>query len=793
MSKTPRFIIRFANPIILFALLLSVAGGYLASHLRLQSDLATLLPDSFPSVKALNRIQDEVGGIGNLRIVLTSQDYSGLKRCSEAIAAELLKSEYVKYVDFKNDVAFYRKNALLFLEVDELDSLYEALRQKIADEKQRLNPLFVDDLFGDQEDVSNDSFAQWEEKYQDREPKEYYTNEDSTVLVIKVYASESNTSLSYIGEMFEATRKMVDSVRPTDFAKDIEIYYGGNVKNRLDEYEVIFNDILGTAYYGFGGVILLIILYFRRFLGAFLIIFSLLCSLTWTFGLTYLVVGNLNTITGFLFVILFGLGIDYGIHAFARYAESRREGLAFEDAIAVLVTQTGRALTTTAVTTSAAFFSLTVMEFKGFSDLGFISGVGILFALFAMVILLPALITFCERRRWLRLPVADTSPAKRTNANFRRAKEILFAGGLVTLLAVLMAPKVEFEYDFTNLRAVTEERKFVGEKTQGVFDLSESPAVILAESKQEINEIVDAVRQIMRDDSLSPTIDAVRSIYSLVPDDQTARLEQVARIRTLVDEEADGVLQGEDKRRLDEFRKYLQVSEPFTWDEFPEKDKRQFINKRGEIGDFVFIYPAVALRDGKNAISFRDDVGTIKTASGKTYHASSSNIILADMLTIMISEGRWAIVLALTVVFITVFLDFRNLRATLLVLSPLVLGVIWTVGLMFLLGLKWNLFNIVVIPSVIGIGVDNGVHIYHRYSEEGPGSLTRVLKSTGMAVSMTTLTTLVGYSGLIMAHHPGLNSIGDLALIGISLTFVTAVLLLPATLRFIEARSGLPN
>ncbi len=107
---------------------------------------------------------------------------------------------------------------------------------------------------------------------------------------------------------------------------------------------------------------------------------------------------------------------------------------------------------------------------------------------------------------------------------------------------------------------------------------------------------------------------------------------------------------------------------------------------------------------------------------------------------------------------------------------------------MFLFGIKLNFFNIVVLPSVIGIGVDNGVHIYHRYREEGPGSLYFVLKNTGVAVSMTTLTTIVGYSGLILARHPGLNSIGDLAIIGIGSAFVTAVLVLPALLQFFEAR-----
>ncbi|TDI87537.1 MAG: hypothetical protein E2O78_00990 [Caldithrix sp.] len=784
-----QFIVKFANPIIVVAVLLTAVGGYYASKLSLESNLAELLPESFESVQALNRIKKEVGGVGNLRIVMESQDYEALKRCADYLVSELQSQAYVNYVDYKNDIEFYNKNALLLLNMDELDSLQIAVEEKVAAEKQKLNPLFVDDLFGDEEeDEADDSLLKWEKKYRDKLPSEYYTNADSTVLVIKIFPSQTNTNLSFVQKMVDEVMDLVEQANLARFAPDIKVYYGGNFKNRLDEYQVVKKDIFGTALYGLTGVILIIILYFRRLTGALLIVFTLACSLAWTFGLTYLVVGNLNTITGFLFVILFGLGIDYGIHAFARYSECRRSGMSFERSIHNMVTQTGRALATTAVTTSAAFFSLTLMDFKGFSDLGFISGVGILFALVAMVVVLPAFITLFEKRNLLKIKQVDGKTQHYEKRKFRYAMPVVFLGLGLTLYSVYGAGQVQFEYDFTNLRAITKERKTVSQKTRGVFKLSESPAVVLADSKDEINEIVERIKEIMVSDTLTPTIRTVRSIYSLVPDDQPEKLVKIKEIREFIADEADGVLKGEDKERLDEFKRYLEVDKPFTWEEFPEKDKRQFINKKGDIGNFVFIYPSVALKNGRNAINFRDDVGKITTASGKVYHASSSNIILADMLTIMISEGKWAVILTFFVVFLIVLLDFRDLKATLLVLSPLLLGVLWMIGTMYLMGTKWNLFNIVVIPSVIGIGVDNGVHIYHRYKEEGPGSLIHVVKNTGLAISMTTLTTIVGYSGLIVAHHPGLNSIGKLALIGIGLTYLTAILILPAILQLLETR-----
>ena len=167
------------------------------------------------------------------------------------------------------------------------------------------------------------------------------------------------------------------------------------------------------------------------------------------------------------------------------------------------------------------------------------------------------------------------------------------------------------------------------------------------------------------------------------------------------------MIRAADKAKLAELDKYFRVQKPFTWDDFPEKDRGKFTNKKGEIGKFVLIYPSVRLSDGRNAIAFRDDVSNIRTADGKVFHASSSNIILADMLVILTQEGRYAVVLTFFVVFLVVLADLRSFKAAAMVLSPLAIGVLWMGLAMYFFEMKFNLFNIVVIPSVIGIGVES--------------------------------------------------------------------------------------
>jgi predicted RND superfamily exporter protein len=94
----------------------------------------------------------------------------------------------------------------------------------------------------------------------------------------------------------------------------------------------------------------------------------------------------------------------------------------------------------------------------------------------------------------------------------------------------------------------------------------------------------------------------------------------------------------------------------------------------------------------------------------------------------------------------------------------------------------------VVLPTVLGIGDDSGIHIVHRYLEEGRGSIGRVLRSTGEHVTVSAVTTMIGFGGWLLSMHPGLRSIGELAVVGIGLTLVAALVLLPALLQWLETR-----
>src|SRR5690606_34163439 len=148
----------------------------------------------------------------------------------------------------------------------------------------------------------------------------------------------------------------------------------------------------------------------------------------------------------------------------------------------------------------------------------------------------------------------------------------------------------------------------------------------------------------------------------------------------------------------------------------------RFTSKTGEIGNFELIYPSVRLADGRNSRAFAEDVGRVEE-NGKVYYVSSTSLVAAYMLRLLLKEAPWMVLLTFVAVTLLMWLNFRTPRWTMLALLPLVVGVLWMLLVMELLGMKLNFYNMVMLPVVLGIGNDAGAHLVHRYRERGPGSI----------------------------------------------------------------------
>ncbi len=857
-THTPAFIARFfeqrMEPVVAFVYrrywlvivaailvtlvaLYSLIGGLVVEggpKLRVNTDLSSLIPQNYKSVESLNKIKAKVAGIDKLEILIQSDDFESSLRFGEHLLPLLMALEnpatgepYLSTIEYRQDVEFFERNQLLFLSQNTLLDLKTSLEDRIQEEKNKINPLFVDDLFADDDESDAEGGVTLEEleaRYEAQVPKEYLATDDGSVLMLRCFPFGSSLNLSFAQSLYNTVEDLIARENPASFHPSMFVELGGEVRNRVEEYTVITTDAVRNLGGGMLLQILLITFFFRQplylnrrksllgkaaalvtgsarqLIAAVMLAIPLLLSIIWTFGLARLAIGGLNTITVFLFVILFGMGIDFGIHTYSRYLETRLSGAGVLESLETTILKTGAGICTAAMTTAAAFFTLMVADFKGFSDFGFIAGTGILLSMTAMLVLLPAFVTLGEKLKVIHavrvtLPVGDEADRR----PLKHYRSVLIGAVAVGVVVAVFVPRLSFEYDFRDLRANLPELQGVKAKIHDLKVDAEgedlgSPAVILADSHEDLLELVEVLDSLKARDTEFPTIEKVESIFDKLPHDQDEKLGIIRDIRRLVDEEALDVVQGEDRERIVKLRRALEVDEPFTLDQTPLSVKRKFFGKDGSIGEFVLIYPSVLLRDGKNSIEFARDLQSlstmdgIETPSGKTYYASSGSVVAADMLLLMQRDSKIAISLTTAMIVLLLFLNFRSVKPTLLVLCPLAVGflVLWGIQLAF--GIKYNLFNMVVLPVIIGYGVDDGVHIMHRYFEEGVGSLRRVIRTTGFAVIMTTITTSAGFAGLIFVRHGGLKSMGSLAVIGLMITMLTSLIVLPAALQWYELR-----
>ena len=196
----------------------------------------------------------------------------------------------------------------------------------------------------------------------------------------------------------------------------------------------------------------------------------------------------------------------------------------------------------------------------------------------------------------------------------------------------------------------------------------------------------------------------------------------------------------------------------------------------------------MSLDDGQNALRYLEDVGDIK-APIKTFHAVSDPLIFANVLKTMMRDAPKAIGIAILVILFLLWIDLRNYKKVLLVTLPILLGEIWLIGFLFLSGLKLDFYSMVIVPAIMGMSIDNCIHIYHRYKETGYGSISKVIQTAGIASLIASTTNALGFLGLMFANHGGLASLGKVAILGLLATLLSTVVFFPAFLVFLEKRN----
>ncbi|MDR9366986.1 MAG: MMPL family transporter [Balneolaceae bacterium] len=387
---------KHAGLVVIGSFILSLIGLGLARQLSIDSDFSKLIPESYPSVQALEKLKEQVGTINEVAVVIESNSFATNKEFAERLIPEAMNlrnrldgEPYFNRVEYRKEISFLEQNALYFATDEELTTLEQFLDDKIEEARLEANPFYFD-LDGDESENSADSLGQvLEDTYNDLIGDEYLISPDSLTMALKFFPAGSQTDIQYIEELYSDLESLTDSLAAAAGFPEIKITLAGRLIRTLIELNSIYSDVQNSFT---AGVIMLLLmvtayLFYKNYMArtgglwSYRVVFSeimripvtalimsvpLAFSLCWTFGITWLLFDTLNIMTSTLFLLLFGMGIDFGIHFYARYVEERGEGHEVLDAIDTTFMTTGQAITAVGITTSAAFFILMLADFKGF-------------------------------------------------------------------------------------------------------------------------------------------------------------------------------------------------------------------------------------------------------------------------------------------------------------------------------------------------------------------------------------------------------------------------------------------
>lgn len=228
----------------------------------------------------------------------------------------------------------------------------------------------------------------------------------------------------------------------------------------------------------------------------------------------------------------------------------------------------------------------------------------------------------------------------------------------------------------------------------------------------------------------------------------------------------------------------MSTSDKITLDQIPDDILAQFISKDGT-QFLVTMFPKEQIWN----------LNFLKHFSARMHQIdqriTGTPIIYYILIVLIGEDGTLAAALTLLVIFIILLLDFRSLKFSLLTMVPLVLGTLWMVGIMEMIGMKLNLLNVMGLPLILGMGVDDGVHIMHRYRMEGPHHIKHIFSSTGKAVLITSLTTFLAFGALAFSSHRGLASLGATLAIGIITMLLATLVVLPAIIALMDHKKSI--
>ncbi len=521
--------------------------GYTVENLTINTNTTDMLSEELPFRQNYIAYKSAFPKTGDLMtIVIDAQTPDRADTSAEKLAERLrLESKTIETVyDFGGD-PFFRRNGLLYLEIDDLEGVADRLSQAqgllgaLSEETslRRLSEVFglaIDDMVDDNEPIGDLTYVferiadvvsarsqgtaaelSWQGLMAGEGPDGVDTRR-----FLQVRVNSDWSTISPAAPAMDTIREAAAELGLTP-VNGVRVRLAGGLALSTEELTSVFDGAKAASFLSLAMVSICLFLGLRSLVLVGAIVLTLVCGLIWTAGFAVAAVGHLNLLSVAFAVLFIGLGVDFGIHFALRYAEAVRNGVGRVEALHVAAVGVGGVMALCAVSAAIGFYAFLPTAYLGLAELGLISGTGMFIALFMSLSLLPALLSLFPFKPMTL--ASGTVAAKGAQALRRHGGTVTIGIAVFAAVSLLLAPKVRFDFDPLNLHDPN------AESLQTTLDLirdsDTSPKTISA-----IRPNLEAARELATKLEALPEVSKAVSISNFVPNAQEEKLAIIGNL-----------------------------------------------------------------------------------------------------------------------------------------------------------------------------------------------------------------------------------------------------------------------
>jgi len=632
-------------------------------------------------------------------------------------------------------------------------------------------------------------------------------SDDGRSLLIRIAGAQPSADLQFAQRMVQVVQRAADGIEHDGLTVELSGSYAiADVSQRI-----VRRDMIRSVIFAVIALHLVFILMYRSFLSFPIALAPVAMGIVTAFGLFRLIDPQLTPLAAVAGGLLGGLGVDYAVHYLSHYSTARSEGLSASQAISGTTRSIGPAMGAACLTTVSGFAAISILGVDALRDFAMIGALGLILALLASLSILPATLRLMDRKegeqakgRQVRLPVDRWigAIARRGVLSMAVCAVILAGAMLICVLKVTSGdPIVALETDVNVMHpkpnAPLRTQARIAQKYSG-----QSNSLLIHLEAAGPDDLVELAHQVDRRLGSAAVREsgAVRS-YSLAQ--WIADPARRAQVRKRADRfDADRII-NDLKAALDQsifepsvfgdYYKFLRrlVADP---DSPTVATLRQYStissqllarpdDAKGATGEsyqalsYVFFDQPLASHSARRK-AFEVVRASIEDLPGATLTGLS--VIGYDTERAILGDLTQLLWIAGGVILLWLMIYFRNPLDALLCLLPVVFGLGCLIALMHLVDERLNMINLIAVPLLVGIGVDDGIFLVSQYrrarqsrdldksgKSKGPIDLVSSMGASSHAIITTSLTTALAFGSLMTAGTEAIQSLGRIVAIGV--------------------------